>query len=272
MSSKSLALKPAKSISLFPSAEEWAIIKDQATMLVKSGLLPRAINTPEKAIAIAIKGRELGIPMMQAFSHIHIIDGKPGSSSELILSLITRNCAGSVVDYIEKTDKRCEIEVKRPGRKPARFVFTIEDARRAELLGKDNWKKYPGPMLVARAVAQAGRNYFADALMGMSHLAEELGAETDQDGQVIDIPTSVPTPRPSVAPPPPEVLAPVEPEKPKTRKELRAEIYALAQNMKLTDQELAGWVNDVFKKDSPDLTTEELERFLDILTRELTGV
>lgn len=53
--------------SLFPSETEWKMLKEQATMAVKSGFLPRAVDTPEKAIVIALKGRELGIPPDASF-------------------------------------------------------------------------------------------------------------------------------------------------------------------------------------------------------------
>lgn len=62
-----------------PMGEEWQSIKQQAQMAVKSNLLPNTINTPEKAVVVALKGRELGIPMMQAFSQINIISGNANS-------------------------------------------------------------------------------------------------------------------------------------------------------------------------------------------------
>jgi hypothetical protein len=49
----------------------------------------------------------------------------------------------------------------------------MEDAKRAGLLGKDNWKNYPRRMLQMRARSWALRDCFSDVLLGM-RLAEEL--------------------------------------------------------------------------------------------------
>ncbi len=176
--------------TLFPSPAEWQMIREQASIVVKTGFLPKAIDTPEKAIAIALKGREIGVPMMQAFSHIHIIQGKPSISSELMLALIYKNCPGAVVDYLESTDKKCAIQARRPGHGAMVFSFTIEEAKNAGLLLKDGWRNYPGAMLRARAVVIVARAVFPDAIMGCSYTPEEMGAELDDDGDVIEIPAS----------------------------------------------------------------------------------
>jgi hypothetical protein len=69
----------------------------------------------------------------------------------------------------------------------------------------------------------------------------------------------------------PKAALPAVIAQPKTRKELREEIYALAQKFPLTDKELADWVYDEFRVESKDLTLEQLDRFLGMLTREITG-
>lgn len=173
---------------LLPSEGEWNMLRDQARILMKSGFLPAAVNTEEKAIAIALKGRELGIPFMQALAHINIIQGKPTVSSELMLALIFKNCPGAVINYPKSDDKICTIEAKRPGGKPALFSYSVDEARTAGLLGKDSWKKYPAAMLRARTVAIVARALFPDAIMGCSYIPEELGAEVDEDGDVVDVP------------------------------------------------------------------------------------
>lgn len=199
MSQEVVVSQPRQSPSLFPTESEWNMIREQASLAVKTGFLPKAVDTPEKAITIALKGRELGIPPMQAFSHIHIIQGKPTISAELMLSLIYRNVPGTVINYIETSSKACVIEAKRPGGKPTRFAFTIEEAKQAGLLSKDSWKSYPGAMLRARCVSIVARALFPDAIMGCSYTAEELGGdvEMDETGAVINVQAEV---LPSVRP------------------------------------------------------------------------
>ena len=255
--------------TLFPSKVEWEMLKEQATMAVKSGLLPRAVDTVEKAIVIALKGREVGIPPMQAFSHIHVVDGKPGFSAELMLALIYKNCPGSVANYIESDEKRCVVEATRPGHKATRFSFTIEEARQAGLLNKNNWKGYPAAMLRARAVSAMARAIFPDAIMGCSHTPEELGAETDEDGQVIEIPPAKkPEPGPQPEQKPAAAQAPVQP-KVRSRKEIGGEILNAGGTLGLTSAEVEKWAEEDFKKPSRQLTIEEMELFLGTLQEEI---
>lgn len=154
--------------------DEWHIIKEQAGMLVGTGFLPKAIRTPEQAIAIMMKGKEIGIPPMQAFSQIYIIEGRVALSSELMLALIYKNCKEAKVIFKYLTDKRCVIAANRPGQPPIEFEWTLEDAAKAQLLQKDNWKKYPRAMLRNRCIAEMSRALFPDCISGTVYIPEEL--------------------------------------------------------------------------------------------------
>ena len=249
--------------SLFPSESEWAQLQQQAAIVVKTGFLPRAVDTAEKAITIALKGRELGIPPMQAYSHIHIIQGKPTISAELMLSLIYKNCPGAVVNYIENTDKKCVIEATRPAHKATKFSYSIEEAKLAGLLSKDSWKNYPAAMLRARAVSIMARAQFPDAVMGCSYIPEELGADVDHDGEVVTVPAvSVSTQ--------PEAKPAIE-AKPavRTRAVIGAEIMNMAKELLLSRDQIEEWAVTDFKKSSKELTIAEMETFLGTLQGEV---
>lgn len=206
-----VAMKNDRS-DLIVSTSEWSVLKEQCSMLVKSGFLPKAVDTTEKAVAIALKGRELGIAPMHAFAHINVIQGKPCISAELMLALILRNIPGSKVEIERYEADGCTLLATRPGNKPARFTFDHGDAKAAELLGKDNWRKYPRAMFRSRAISEMARSVFPDAIMGCSYTPEEMGATVNEDGEVIDV-----TPSPKVetvkveAPPPPEMEIPFAP-------------------------------------------------------------
>ncbi len=167
--------------------QNWTVLKEQATILVKSGLLPTGIDTPEKAIAIAMKGQEMGIPPMQAFSHISIVQGKPCISAELMMSQIYKHCPKAVVNIVENTTEVAKIEAKRPGGKFATFSFSKDDAITAGLSGKGVWKQYPKVMLLWRTISQMARTMFPDCIMGASYTPEELGAEVNEEGEIIHI-------------------------------------------------------------------------------------
>jgi hypothetical protein len=67
----------------------------------------------------------------------------------------------------------------------------MDDAKRANLAGKGNWKSYPRQMLAARATSEIARLLFADLLHGLSYTPEEVGGIGPYDA--IDV-TSEPAP------------------------------------------------------------------------------
>jgi hypothetical protein len=163
---KDLVRKPAESSGLVVFGDEWKALREQASALVKSGFLPRAVNTAEKVLTIFLTGRELGIGPMQAVRSINVIDGRPSCSAELMLALAYKRIPGFQCQ-VESTDKSCTATSQRPGGKPIVTTFNLDDAKRAGVDGKDNWRKYPAAMLRARAISANLRVSAPDAILGM---------------------------------------------------------------------------------------------------------
>jgi hypothetical protein len=177
MTTTALVETPATAL---PSERQWHMIIDMGQKLVASGLLPTTIKKPEAAAAIILKGRELGIPAMQAFSHIHVIQGKPTCSSELMLALLARG--GVTWDWIsDGSQGSAEIVFRRAGFGEATGRYTIAEARTAKLTAKDTWKNFESNMLRARAISNGARMIGPDLLSGMSYTPEEMGVEVDED-------------------------------------------------------------------------------------------
>jgi hypothetical protein len=154
---------------------DWNTMKEQAGALVRSGLLPSAINTPEKAIVIMMQGRELGIGPMQALNGINVIAGKATISPQLMLALIENS--GKLEDIaIETSPTSSTVTMKRIGRTPHSETFSIEDARAMGIAQKDNYKKQPATMLKWRAVAACSRVVFPDVICGM-YTHEEINPD-----------------------------------------------------------------------------------------------
>ena len=168
--------------------EKWEVMRQQAETLVKSGFLPVAINTPEKALAIMQAGRELGIPPMTAFQMINIISGKISISPQLMLAL-ARKTKELENFSIDKNERQATVKVKRTNQDEVTTTFTIEMATKMGLATKDNWKKQPGIMLQWRAVAENLRITFPDAISGL-YTYDELGAEMDAEGNYIQTTTT----------------------------------------------------------------------------------
>jgi len=187
-----------QSIDVAP--QTWGVMREQASMLVKSGFLPSSVKSPEQAVAIMLKGREIGIPAMQAFSQINVIQGKPTVSAELMMALIYRAFPTAKIDFDKLDNDGCVIKAARPGGKQQTFSFSMDDAKAAGLTSKDNWKKYARAMLRSRAVSEMARSLFPDAIMGCSYTPEEMGATVNDQGEVISIVPEVSEPEPTAKP------------------------------------------------------------------------
>lgn len=175
-----------KPISAIDLAKNLDSVLTLGGALIKSGLLPNSINTPEAAMAIIIKGNELGLQAMQSFDFIDNIKGKPTLKPQGMLALILSSplCAG--VSINESTDDGCTVTMARKGQKPHTEIFTMEDAKKLGLASKDNWKKQPKTMLKWRAISACARIVFPDVTQGL-YTPEEIGDENIIDVEVAEI-------------------------------------------------------------------------------------
>lgn len=188
----------AERISQPMVASEWTTMKEQAGMLIKTGFLPPSIKTAEQVITIALTGRELGIGMMEAIRGINVIQGKPSVSPQLMLALAIRT--GQMESYSLKViNGAAEAIVKRKGWPEHKVVFGPTEAKALGLAGKDNYLKQPETMFKWRALAQALRFTFPDAISGI-YTFDEMGAEVEvkEDGSITMAEAPLP---PSVAMP-----------------------------------------------------------------------
>lgn len=160
-----------------------------ATQLVSTGFLPRAIQTPAQAVAIILTGRELGIGTMQALRAVNVIQGKPALSAELMASLILSK--GHRIEWTVNTESEARVKITRRDGSHHEDGFTLEEAQRADLLGKDGWKKYPKAMLRARALSLTARAICPDAIAGV-YTYEEMGADTNAEGEIVALPPAAP--------------------------------------------------------------------------------
>lgn len=167
-----------------------------AKVLSESNLLPGHLRgQPANVLLILSGARALDVPAFWSLQSMHVIDGKLGMAAELMRALVIR--AGHQFRIVERTRQRAVVEIKRKDKtEPYRFEFDWQDAIDAQLAGKSNWKKYPKAMLVARATAGAVRDECPDVLFGVVYTPDELGAVTDDegnveynDGRVVQMPT-----------------------------------------------------------------------------------
>ncbi len=145
-----------------------------AVILIKSGLAPRGIDTPEKAFICLQLGAELGIPPMAAIQNIAPINGRPSVWGDMMLALVQSStlCESFHEEMIGKEGDDswgyiC-VTKRRGNEHPFKSRFTVADAKRANLWGKTGpWTQYPKRMLQMRARGFALRDAYPDRLKGL---------------------------------------------------------------------------------------------------------
>lgn len=150
-------------------------------MLAKSQMVPKAYQNKPEDIMVAVQwGYEIGLAPLQALQNISVINGKPSVYGDAAMALVQASpvCDG-VDEHIEGEGTQNPVAVciaKRKGRNPVIVRFSVEDAKRAGLWGKQGpWQAYPKRMLQMRARGFALRDAFPDVLKGL------ITAEEAQD-------------------------------------------------------------------------------------------
>lgn len=170
-----VVVKDFNPVSLMPASFDAKLTMAQT--LVKSGLLPQGLNTAEKVCVALEWGHELQLSPMVAVNNIAVINGKPTLSADIMAAVVKRSPEYGGIEWIEQSDTKAECVVKRVlsnGQvESTKSTYTIEDAQKAGLTTRDNWKKYPRRMLKHRCQSYALRDMFPDLLAGL-YTPEEM--------------------------------------------------------------------------------------------------
>ena len=211
---ESLVLRPVGlDLEPFEKAEQIA------ARLAKSTLLPSAVRgKPADLAVIMITGYELGLSPMQALRGLHVVEGRPILSADLIVGLVKKHPACKYFRLIESTDERATYETHREGEpEPTRITWTIQQAAKAGLTGRQNWKAHPAAMLRARASAALARAVYPDVAMGIYDQDEALDFIEVSRG------VSVSAPKPRVEA---KTKAPPRPPSPEPEEEIEDAVLA----------------------------------------------
>lgn len=153
-----------------------------ADMLSKSNLVPKDFQGNSGNILVAVQwGMELGLQPMQSMQNIAVINGRPSLWGDSVIALVK---ASPVCEYVveEVNDNGATCKVKRRGELEQVRYFTVEDAKKANLWGKQGpWTQYPKRMLQMRARSWALRDVFPDVLRGMPIAEELMDTPTEKD-------------------------------------------------------------------------------------------
>lgn len=146
---------------------------EYAQTLAHSNLLPKHFQNNPANLLYAIEFAEaLGMKPIHAITSVHVINGKPSASADLIGTMVRR--AGHKL-RVTGDDTYAEAVLVRADDPDFEFRarWDMDKARKAGL-NTATWKAYPGAMLRSRAITEVCRAGAPDALHGIQHSTEEL--------------------------------------------------------------------------------------------------
>lgn len=152
----------------------------RAKLMADAGeALPRQYRGNPAALLVAFEYADaLGIPRVNAMTGIHIVDGKPTASADLIAALVRKAGHKLRVSGDETYAEAQIIRADDPDFQPAPIRWDEARARKAGLWTKKGpWQQYPGAMLRSRAITEAARMWASDALYGVIYTEEEISAD-----------------------------------------------------------------------------------------------
>lgn len=190
MSGEVEVVAPAAPRDRATALEVWAFdlrqAYDVATRLVTTSFVPKTYSgRPEEAAAAIMTGQELGLSPLAALRSIDIIGGVPAMRAVALRALVQSH--GHEIWTEETTRQQAVVAGRRHGSDTVeRSIWTMDRARELNLSGKDNWRKQPIAMLLARATSELVRLIAADVILGIPYSVEEV-----QDHQEVlpDVPT-----------------------------------------------------------------------------------
>lgn len=136
------------------------------------------VETPEAAMMRIQAGAELGLSPVWSLANIFFHQGKPTVWGDALIGIVlSQPTCEDVIETSKGTfpddDYTAVCEVHRKGRAPVVREFSVADAKKANLFGKNVHGSYPKRMLQMRARSWACRDAYADKLRGLG-VTEEL--------------------------------------------------------------------------------------------------
>ncbi len=152
-------------------------LKGMAEAIAKSGLF--GMKTADQALALMLTAQAEGQHPATITQDYDIIQGRAARKTHSVLARFQHS--GGTVQWHDLTEKKACATFAHPAGGSLKIEWTIEQATKAGLTGKDNWKNYPRAMLRARCIAEGIRAVYPAAIGGM------MVAEEAQDAEPRDI-------------------------------------------------------------------------------------
>ena len=290
MSELAIRTDPAASVAMYQSAAverlgEWATSAQAAytvaEKLVQTSFVPASFSRkPMEATAAILAGAEVGLSPMASLRSFDVIQGQAAPRAITLRAIV--QSFGHEIELVESTSTRCRVRGRRRDSQTWQSVtWTLDRARDLGLTGKDNWKKQPQAMLVARATSELARLIAADAILGIGYTSEEVrdGIETVNDAIAGPPPAESPTAEPEPATATKRMSRKRSEPEPETASMITdaqsRKLHALFRENELDDRDEAlAWLSGVLGVEigsTKDLTKEQASKAIDKLSAPSEG-
>ena len=145
------------------------VIERMATIGNKSGLF--GVKTAEQAAALMLIAQAEGTSPALALRDYHVISGRPTLKADAILARFQQ--AGGKVRWIKLTEQEAVAVFSHPAGGDVEINWTMEMARKAQLLGNGTWQKYSRAMLRSRCISEGVRTVYPGVVCGV-YTPEEI--------------------------------------------------------------------------------------------------
>lgn len=147
-------------------------MEGMASYIVRSKLF--GAKDESQAMSLMLLAQAEGLHPMTAIQDFDIVQGRPARKTHSILARF--QAAGGSVAWEEINAVRACGTFSHKQGGSLRVEWTFEQAKKAGLTGKDNWRNYPQAMLRARCIAEGVRAVFPGAIGGMLTVEEAQDA------------------------------------------------------------------------------------------------
>jgi len=138
-------------------------LQKMAQAITRSQLF--GIQNIDQAVALMCIAQAEGRHPASVAREYDIIKGKPALKADAMLSRFIET--GGKIDWLELNDSICKATFTHPKGGSATIDWDIDRAKKAELLHKDNWKKFPRQMLRARTISEGIRTVYPTVILGI---------------------------------------------------------------------------------------------------------
>lgn len=139
------------------------------------------IKTPAQAMALMLIAQAEGTHPALAARDFHVIQGRPSLKADAMLARF--QTAGGIVEWQDYTDAKVSAKFSHPqsSPKPVLIEWTLAQAQKIGLAGKDNWKNYPRAMLRARVISEGVRTCYPGIAVGIYTVEEAQDMPRERD-------------------------------------------------------------------------------------------